>query len=156
MATNHRTARGIPIDMDRLRIANESTIAVGNMKVNARGDQLGQGGRVVKTRAQLMAEKNKLHNSPIADDFDDAVMESSDQEVVPTVEATQEIQPVVLQPTVEHSDAVSESSETPVYVKPRGSFADSVAKETEVTQELLDPSIIGLGNKSQPNGPQRL
>ena len=32
MATNHRTARGTAIDMDRIRLANEHTIAVGNMK----------------------------------------------------------------------------------------------------------------------------
>jgi hypothetical protein len=139
MATNHRTARGLPIDMDRLRLANETTIAVGNMKTNARGDQLGQGGKVIKTRAQLMNEKNKLHGQ-LADDFE--VLESSAAEAV--VE-TQQQKPAVLQPTVEHDTPVIESSSTPTYVKPRGSFADSVAKETEVTQELLDPSVI------QPN-----
>jgi hypothetical protein len=41
----------------------------------------------------------------------------------------------------------------PGYVKPRGSFADSVAKETEVTQELLDPSILP---GSKPTGIQRI
>ena len=139
MAANHRTARGLPIDMDRLRLANETTIAVGNMKTNARGDQLGQGGKVIKTRAQLMNEKNKLHGQ-LADDFE--VLESSAAEAV--VE-TQQQKFAVLQPTVEHDTPVIESSSTPTYVKPRGSFADSVAKETEVTQELLDPSVI------QPN-----
>ncbi len=139
MAKNHRTARGLPIDMDRLRLANETTIAVGNMKTNARGDQLGQGGKVIKTRAQLMNEKNKLHGQ-LADDFE--VLESSAAEAV--VE-TQQQKFAVLQPTVEHDTPVIESSSTPAYVKPRGSFADSVAKETEVTQELLDPGVI------QPN-----
>jgi len=139
MAANHRTARGLAIDMDRLRLANETTIAVGNMKTNARGDQLGQGGKVIKTRAQLMNEKNKLHGQ-LADDFE--VLESSSAEAVAE---TQNQKPTVLQPTVEHDTPVAESSSTPAYVKPRGSFADSVAKETEVTQELLDPSVI------QPN-----
>jgi hypothetical protein len=58
------------------------------------------------------------------------------------VAETQQQKPAVLQPTVEHDTPVIESSSTPVYVKPRGSFADSVAKETEVNQELLDPSVI--------------
>jgi hypothetical protein len=141
MAANHRTARGLPIDMDRLRLANESTIAVGNMKVNARGDQLGQGGKVIKTRAQLMNEKNKLHGQ-LADDFE--VLESANAVVEEAVSESQK-QTSVLQPTVDHDTPVAESSSTPAYVKPRGSFADSVAKETEVTQELLDPSVI------QPN-----
>ena len=56
MAINHRTARGISVDIDRIRLANEQTIAVGNMKVNARGDQLANGGKIVKTRQQIMAE----------------------------------------------------------------------------------------------------
>jgi hypothetical protein len=147
MATNHRTARGLPIDMDRLRLANETTIAVGNMKTNARGDQLGQGGKVIKTRAQLMNEKNKLHGQ-LADDFE--VLESSAAEAV--VE-TQQQKPAVLQPTVEHDTPVIESSSTPAYVKPRGSFADSVAKETEVTQELLDPGVI---QSNKTTGIQRI
>ena len=29
---------------------------------------------------------------------------------------------------------------TPQYVKPRGSFAEAVAEQTEVTQELLEPA----------------
>ena len=139
MATNHRTSRGLPIDMDRLRLANETTIAVGNMKVNARGDQLGQGGKVIKTRAQIMNEKNKLHGQ-LADDFE--VLESANAVQETVIETPPK---PMLQPTVEHDTPVAESSATPAYVKPRGSFADAVAKETEVTQELLDPSVI------QPN-----
>lgn len=147
MAANHRTARGLPLDIDRLRLANETTIAVGNMKTNARGDQLGQGGKIIKTRAQLMNEKNKLHG-PMADDFE--VLESSTAIPDPIVET---IPKPVLQPTVEHDIPVAESSSTPAYVKPRGSFADSVAKETEVNQELLDPSVI---QPTKPTGVQRI
>lgn len=147
MASNHKTARGLPIDMDRLRLANETTIAVGNMKVNARGDQLGQGGKVIKTRAQIMNEKNKLHGT-FAEDFE--VLESSNTVREPVIETPPK---PMLQPTVEHDVPVAESSSTPAYVKPRGSFADSVAKETEVTQELLDPSILP---GSKPTGVQRI
>lgn len=150
MAINHRTARGVPIDMDRLRLANETTIAVGNMKVNARGDQLGAGGKIIKTRAQIMTEKNKLHHSPLADE--DSVSESIplEEEYVLAEQPT-----TLVQPTVSHDTPVAESSASADsgYVKPRGSFADSVAKETEVKQELLDPSVV-LGTKT--TGVQRI
>jgi hypothetical protein len=147
MATNHRTARGIPVDMDRLRLANEQTIAVGNMKVNARGDQLGAGGKIIKTRQQVMAEKNKL-KGPIAD---------NSQAVAESISAVGQ-EPVAIE-VLEPQTVASIDEESPVedvvpgYVKPRGSFADSVAKETEVTQELLDPSILP-GRK--PTGIQRI
>lgn len=151
MATNHRTARGIPIDMDRLRLANETTIAVGNMKVNARGDQLGQGGKVIKTRQQIMGEKNKLHKGPIADNFI-GVPESMDDVVQETV--TIDIpQPNTVQPVAEKTAVAESAEESDGYVKPRGSFADAVARETGVSQELLDPSIL-KGGKSK--GVQRI
>lgn len=152
MATNHRTARGMQIDMDRLRLANEQTIAVGNMKVNARGDQLGAGGKVIKTRQQIMAEKNKLHKGPIADNLAE-VAESIDDIVQETV--TIDIpQPNTVQPVAESAPVIESAEDIPTYVKPRGSFADAVAKETEVTQELLDPSSVLGGSK--PTGVQRI
>lgn len=63
----YRTALGKAIDMDNLRLANEETIAIGNMKVNARGDELGPGGRVVKSRNQIMDDYYRL-NTPMAVD----------------------------------------------------------------------------------------
>ena len=151
MAANYKTARGTAIDMDRLRLANETTIAVGNMKVNARGDQLGAGGKVIKTRQQIMAEKNKLHKSPLADDSF-AIAESMDDVVQETV--TIDIpEPQTVTPTAENTPVLESADSTPSYVKPRGSFADAVAKETEVTQELLDPSILP---GSKPTGVQRI
>ena len=57
MSNNLRkTAQGKTINMDNLLLANETSIAVGNMKVNARGDELGPGGEVLRTRDQVMKE----------------------------------------------------------------------------------------------------
>jgi hypothetical protein len=35
---------------------NEMTIAVGNARVNARGDELGPGGKIIKKREEVMNE----------------------------------------------------------------------------------------------------
>lgn len=51
-----RSMRGDIIDMNALRSANEKTSAVGNAKMNARGDRLGRDGRVVKTKEQVVEE----------------------------------------------------------------------------------------------------
>ena len=48
----YKTMRGKTVDMHKLVKENEMTPAVGNMSINARGDQLGEGGRIVKTREQ--------------------------------------------------------------------------------------------------------
>jgi hypothetical protein len=56
--------RGKQIDMEQLNLKNETLIAVGNMKVNARGDQIGPGGKIVKTREEIL--KDYYKNNPRA------------------------------------------------------------------------------------------
>lgn len=52
----HRTMQGKVVDMDKLARQHELTPAVGNMKVNARGDELGKGGQIVRKREEVVAE----------------------------------------------------------------------------------------------------
>jgi hypothetical protein len=54
----YRTARGTEIDMGKLVQQNELTVAVGNAKVNARGDKLGPNGEIIKRREDIIAENN--------------------------------------------------------------------------------------------------
>lgn len=144
MAAQHKSARGVPVDMDRLRLANETSIAVGNMKVNARGDQLGPGGKIIKTRAQVLAEKNKLYGSMAIDNDE---IYSSPMDAQETVIPDLVQQASLNLNTKPASDVpVAESS----YVKPRGSFAEAVAQETEVKQELLDPAEVLKTPSNQP------
>ena len=56
MPPKHFSARGQPIDMDRLRNIHGDRKAIGNASVNARGDKLGQGGVILKTQEQIEAE----------------------------------------------------------------------------------------------------
>jgi len=42
--------------MDLLRQKNELTPAVGNVRVNARGDELGPGGKIIRKREDIMNE----------------------------------------------------------------------------------------------------
>ena len=52
----HRTMQGKIIDLDKLMSQNELMPAIGNMKVNARGDELGPGGKIIKKREDVVAE----------------------------------------------------------------------------------------------------
>ena len=54
--TVHRSMQGRAIDMNKLATQNEMTVAVGNVRVNARGDELGPGGRIVRKREEILAE----------------------------------------------------------------------------------------------------
>ncbi len=48
----YRSMQGKEIDMNKLINQNEATMAVGNMRVNAKGEKLGPGGRIIKNSKQ--------------------------------------------------------------------------------------------------------
>jgi hypothetical protein len=52
----YRSANGKIVDMDLLRQRNELTPAVGNARVNARGDELGPGGKIIRKREEILKD----------------------------------------------------------------------------------------------------
>jgi hypothetical protein len=51
----YRSMNGKEVDMNKLININELTPAVGNMRVNARGDELGPGGQIIRKREEIVA-----------------------------------------------------------------------------------------------------
>jgi hypothetical protein len=64
----YTTMQGKQIDMDLLRKKNELTPAVGNARVNARGDELGPGGKIIKKREDVVKEYYNNASRPVADE----------------------------------------------------------------------------------------
>lgn len=62
MGKLYTSVRGKEIDMEKLNLKYETIPAVGNAKVNARGDELGAGGKIVRTREQILQDYYK--NNP--------------------------------------------------------------------------------------------
>lgn len=52
----YRTMQGREIDLEKLMRENELMPAIGNMKVNARGDELGPGGKIIRKRDEVIAD----------------------------------------------------------------------------------------------------
>lgn len=55
--SKYRTAMGKTVDMSALATRNEKTRAVGNMRVNARGDLLDSSNRVIQDATQRVGEQ---------------------------------------------------------------------------------------------------
>ena len=53
---SYRSFQGKEIDIEKLMRQNELTQAVSNKKVNARGDELGPGGKIIKKREEVIAD----------------------------------------------------------------------------------------------------
>jgi hypothetical protein len=86
----YRTAQGRVVDFGALQAQNEQVRAVGNMKVNARGDKLDADGNIISTRAQQVNRNlNRTTNAAPAPiptstqaqkDADVAAIRAADQE----------------------------------------------------------------------------
>jgi hypothetical protein len=132
----YTTANGKQINIDALIAQNENTIAVGNMKVNARGDQLGAGGKVEASRDKVMNDYYKL-NTPVAVDQPLQPREQKKKDLVDDW-----IEPVQTQEETPEEQG-SDASTPPVEQKPklRGSLADTIAKNKP--QEKEQPKKTG-------------
>ena len=53
----YKSSRGKPVDMGALRLKNEKERAVGNMKVNARGDAVNEQNQPVQSRPQQVHDQ---------------------------------------------------------------------------------------------------
>jgi hypothetical protein len=57
----YRTSSGQQVDFGALLLNNETVPALGNMNVNARGDEIAPDGTIVKSREDIMREYNELN-----------------------------------------------------------------------------------------------
>ncbi len=60
----YRSMQGVEIDMNRLINQTAMTVAVGNVRVNARGDELGPGGRIIRKYEEVIREAPAVPSAP--------------------------------------------------------------------------------------------
>ena len=68
MGKVYTSVRGKEIDMEKLSLKHETLPAVGNAKVNARGDELGPGGVIKRTREQVLQDYYKTHPGALGEE----------------------------------------------------------------------------------------
>lgn len=144
MANVYRTTRGKMIDIDKVKLVNEETIAVGNMRVNARGDQLGVGKQITQGRNQVM---DQVYAVPTAGYSPNDPANYAERQSIMEASKAQELTDLTNNLTVNITP--TENASVPAA---RGSLADSIAKSTTVTQEPLPTPQ----QKVKSNGPSRI
>jgi hypothetical protein len=60
----YRSANGKTVDMGALRLQNERVRAVGNMRVNARGDVINDNNEVIRTRNEQVDKQYQNQTRP--------------------------------------------------------------------------------------------
>lgn len=147
----YTTAQGKQVDIESLRIANEESIAVGNMKVNARGDKLGAGGKVAETRNQTQDQYYKLSTQMPQEISIEETQKIVRQQVRSGARMTQGVpiaDPIPDQPVVEETVVEPTTAEDPV-PKLRGQLAASLAAPAVVKQQSIPDT-------RKPTGPSRI
>lgn len=102
--------QGKQIDMDQLLQKNETMPAVGNVRVNARGDELGPNGQIIKTREEVLSEY--YDSTPTA-----------------VVDSELALNKVTIQPRKKSNQAPSVNAK--VEVQEEVSFSSKIKKETK-------------------------
>lgn len=148
----YKTANGKLVDFTGLLSQNETVPALGNMNVNARGDEIASDGTIVKTREQTMREYHQMSNAQVPQD--DRIPESADDtwsdwepsaepEAVKTSEPA--VEDVVEEPVVEEKPTAAEEP------RPSAGLASKVAAARTVT-----PTVTTKSDAKTTSGVTRL
>jgi len=130
----YRTAQGKIVDLGALLLQNENTRAVGNMRVNARGDVLDSNNKSVASRNQQV---NRQYNRQVTNVSDSQVptsrrhaREMAQADVLPEEISAPMIEEFQ-EPVIEEPAPVETSG------LPEGGLAAAIAKARQIKQEPL-------------------
>ena len=161
----YKTALGKTIDIESLKLQNETVIAVGNQRVNARGDEIDTAGKVVRTKDEQMAEhyrakgfniprdepvyQNKAHvkeNSVTEDYIDrdklqDVIANLTKQLAEKDAVLSKQALPELDLPVVEQIQTIEPKNTTGK--KLRGGLANAIQKDLEYKDKNSSTSTTG-------------
>jgi len=136
----YKTAQGKSVDLGTIMLQNEHIRAVGNMKVNARGDKLDSNNRVIETKSRQIQKQNdrtttNVSTAPVHTSSKKA--REARTNVVPPAPVVAPAPAPVIEPVVAPAPVIEpvvapEPSLEPV----AGGLAEAIARSREIKQNL--------------------
>ena len=131
----YRTAAGKVLDMEAMLLHNEDSIAVGNNPVNARGDEIGPGGEIIKTSAEIVQEyyssnPNAVTKSQPVGVISEDLIPDSDRE------------PRTVAPAMSVEEQPSPEESTTTKKTPKAKTAEEIIAETTTTADADTQSAL--------------
>ena len=120
----YRTAQGKMVDLGALQLRNENVRAVGNMKVNARGDLVDSANRTIDTRNSQVARQYQRQTTNVTDTPVRSSQSAAKQEVPPPPEDFQD-------------DFVKQPAPVVPSAVPAAGLAAAIARAREIRQDPL-------------------
>jgi hypothetical protein len=136
----YKSAQGKSVDLGTIMLQNEHVRAVGNMKVNARGDKLDSNNQVIETKAKQIQRQSDRTTTNVSA----APVQSSSKKVRETktnVEPPAPVVTLVADPTPEPVVAPAPVTEPVTEPAPSlepvaGGLAEAIARSREIKQNL--------------------
>ena len=147
MSKVYKSARGKMIDMDRVKLTNENVNAVGNMRVNARGDLVGANGQIEMGRNKIMDQAYTVPDAPYSPNDPESY---NQQQGLLEASNARQLNDLINNSIVPVTPTAN--IDAPITPAARGSLASSIAAPTTVTQEALKTPQ----EKAKSNGPSRI
>ena len=126
-----KSMRGISVDLGKLMTQQEKNISIGNTKSNARGDQLGRGGRVVKSADEISREHYNRNNPR-------AVKQTSiklDDDIKKEIEAAQENKETVVDDWAEPNSSPEAEQEVADIMQAAEAAAEEILTEIQEDED---------------------
>ena len=138
----YRTMQGRMVDIEKLRAANESVQAVGNMNVNARGDVIGPGGTIVTPKETVIKKYYEQPKGMVSDTPRSKTMPAPKTEPVKTV---QKMTPIAAKPAPKKVAPQPKKVEPSPAPKAEAKPVESFKPKTESTgKKGIDAALDGL------------
>jgi hypothetical protein len=145
----YRTAQGKTVDLGTIMLQNEHVRAVGNMKVNARGDKIDSMNQVIETKTQQIQRQNDRTTTNVSSQTvhtSSAKARKASQVATPAPDSIAspvasndfipDAEPILSQPVAPESDPVVEQA-TNNTASPKGAgLAGAIARTRQIKQEL--------------------
>jgi hypothetical protein len=142
------SAAGKRVDMEAMVVRNETTIAVGNNPVNARGDEIGLNGEIVKSRQDVASDYYSANPNAVAKG--QSVGHITEDRLSPEEKAPKSISAAM---SVEEQPAPEVSSapvKTPAKQKTVESILDQTTTDADAdTQSALEKKISKAASKAK-------
>jgi len=138
----YKSAQGKSVDLGTIMLQNEHVRAVGNMKVNARGDKLDSNNRVIETKSRQIQKQNDRTTTNVSTA---PVHTSSKKARAPKTNVGPPVSPpatvVAPEPVIEPVLAPAPVPEPVVTPAPStepvaGGLAEAIARSREIKQNL--------------------
>jgi hypothetical protein len=136
----YKSAQGKSVDLGTIVLQNEHVRAVGNMKVNARGDKLDSNNRVIETKARQIQKQNERTTTNVST----APVHTSSKKIRPSSPNVEPPAPTpVVAPAAEPAPILAPAPVPEPVVEPApslepvaGGLAEAIARSREIKQNL--------------------